>query len=233
MSGGSERDDARPGPGPGRLAELVSTATEFEAEAIAAALRARGIAARTLGGTLAGFRAEAPNRVSVIVDAGDLAEARDALGALRAESIDIDWDGLDEHGTPHGPYAARAAGPAGPGDGGRQVVEGEVLDRRGPGRWGDGDGGADGPEAGELAARRREQAQRMARRLVLVAVGGCGLLGVALLLRVPAKPLLALAALGAGVLAVMIAMLYVLGGAGGRAGAGGREGRRGRRGPRS
>jgi hypothetical protein len=84
-----------PPPDPESIVELTATPTEFEAEAIAGALRAQGVEARVVGGLLAGFRAEAPATVRVMVRAADLETARNALRALKADSIDIDWDELD------------------------------------------------------------------------------------------------------------------------------------------
>lgn len=68
------------------VVELLSCRTEFEAEAIAAALRAREITAQAMGGMLTGFRAEAPAIARVMVLAGQLEQARAALAELRAQS---------------------------------------------------------------------------------------------------------------------------------------------------
>ncbi|MBL0869805.1 MAG: DUF2007 domain-containing protein [Phycisphaerales bacterium] len=75
--------------------ELTRTNTEFEAAAIAEALRAQGIQARVLGGNLAGMRAEAPALASVIVRRMDLPRATEVLRAVKADSIDIDWNEVD------------------------------------------------------------------------------------------------------------------------------------------
>ncbi len=108
-------------PDPDKLVDLTQTATEFEASAIVDALRARQIAANSLGGGLAGFRAETPTLVRVVVRAADLARARVALTQIQHESIEVDWDQVDvgepEHGTPpapappHPPFAGEAPGP--------------------------------------------------------------------------------------------------------------------------
>lgn len=70
------------------VVELLSCRTEFEAEAIAAALRAREITAQAMGGMLTGFRAEAPAVARVMVLSGQLEQARAALAELRAQSTD-------------------------------------------------------------------------------------------------------------------------------------------------
>lgn len=77
--------------GDDELVELTTARTEFEGEAIVSALAARGIEARSLGGMLAGFRAEAPALVRVMVRAGELDRARGALREVRASSRAIDW----------------------------------------------------------------------------------------------------------------------------------------------
>ena len=76
-------------------ADLTSCPTEFEAETIAAALREQGIPAQVIGGLLTGMRAEAPVAAKVIVRTKDLDRARGSLRALKAESVDIDWDEVD------------------------------------------------------------------------------------------------------------------------------------------
>jgi hypothetical protein len=75
--------------------DLASVTSEFEAATIVEALRAQGIAAQHYGGGLAGFRAEVPGFVCVVVRRQDLERARLALRAIQADSIDIDWDEVD------------------------------------------------------------------------------------------------------------------------------------------
>lgn len=79
---------------PRQLITLIATDSEFEAEAIVSALRAQGIAATAQGGTLSGFRAEAPAQVQVLVHAGQADDARAVLRAIKSKSIDLDWDQL-------------------------------------------------------------------------------------------------------------------------------------------
>lgn len=58
---------------------LTTVPTEQEAAIIVAALADRGIIAHSAGDITAGFRAEAPGMVQVLVKASDLAQARDVI----------------------------------------------------------------------------------------------------------------------------------------------------------
>ncbi|MFN0010225.1 MAG: putative signal transducing protein [Phycisphaerales bacterium] len=78
-----------------KLVPLTSSPSEFEAAAIAAALREQSIPAQVSGGTITGFRAEVPGEAQVLVFESDLERARNALRAIKADSIDIDWDEVD------------------------------------------------------------------------------------------------------------------------------------------
>ena len=71
---------------------LTTVASEVEAAALAAALEAQGIHVRVVGGFVAGFRAEAPADVQLLVLHADLDRARLALAALRD---------IDEHDDEH------------------------------------------------------------------------------------------------------------------------------------
>ena len=62
---------------------LTTTASDVEAAAIVTALSAHGIEAHTTGGYTAGFRAEAPGRIQVVVRAADLAEAQVILAEIQ------------------------------------------------------------------------------------------------------------------------------------------------------
>ncbi|CAN5723391.1 hypothetical protein BH11PLA1_BH11PLA1_21660 [soil metagenome] len=75
--------------------KLVDLRTEFEAATVAEALEAQGIRAMVFGGNLAGMRAETPAMASVMVQRADLERALEIFRAVRAESIDIDWEELD------------------------------------------------------------------------------------------------------------------------------------------
>jgi hypothetical protein len=74
---------------------LESFSSDLEAAAVVTALRARGIEASTTGGFTAGFRAEAPGNVNVIVRHEDLDKARQALVEIRKERSTIDWSDVD------------------------------------------------------------------------------------------------------------------------------------------
>ena len=63
---------------------LDSTPTEAEAAMIVAALRDAGIRCQTQGALTAGFRAEAPGDVGILVRMADLERARVLLKEFRA-----------------------------------------------------------------------------------------------------------------------------------------------------
>lgn len=74
---------------------VASCTTELEASMIATGLNERGIEARVVGGATAGFRAEAPGMVKVLVHADDLAEAQCVIKEIRDEAKEIDWSEVD------------------------------------------------------------------------------------------------------------------------------------------
>ena len=74
---------------------LTSTPIEVQASIIVAALEESGIKATMSGGAIAGFRAEPPGWVQVLVVEEDLPRARVALEELRRESDEIDWSQID------------------------------------------------------------------------------------------------------------------------------------------
>ena len=74
---------------------LTSVRTDVEAAAIVGALAALGIEASTTGGYTAGFRAEAPGFVNVIVKYADLHRARNALAEIKRDQTDVDWSQVD------------------------------------------------------------------------------------------------------------------------------------------
>lgn len=94
------------------LVPVASFRTEWQAEALAAALTERGVKAVCHGGMLGGWRAETPAMVQVMVARQDQARARELLAEVRSESVDIDWDEVDV-GTPAEPESVRVR-PAGP-----------------------------------------------------------------------------------------------------------------------
>ncbi len=74
---------------------LTSVRTDVEAAAIVGALAALGIEASTTGGYTAGFRAEAPGCVNIIVKYVDLRRARIALAEIEQDQPDVDWSQVD------------------------------------------------------------------------------------------------------------------------------------------
>ncbi len=74
---------------------LISVLTDAEAVAIILALKEYGIEATTTGGFTAGFRAESPGGINVIVKHTDLNRARNALDEIQAGLSGIDWSEID------------------------------------------------------------------------------------------------------------------------------------------
>ncbi|MCH8839608.1 MAG: hypothetical protein IH831_02835 [Planctomycetes bacterium] len=74
---------------------LTSVRTDVEAVTIVGALAARGIEASTTGSYTAGFRAEAPGCVNVIVKYEDLDRARHAFSEIEQDQPDVDWSQVD------------------------------------------------------------------------------------------------------------------------------------------
>ena len=74
---------------------LTRVPSDIEAAAIVTALAARGIEASTTGGYTAGFRAEAPGDVNVIVRNEQLDHARRVLAEFEQDQTDVDWSQVD------------------------------------------------------------------------------------------------------------------------------------------
>lgn len=74
---------------------LASVPSDIEAAAMVTALSGRGIHASTTGSYTAGFRAEAPGSVHVIVRRQDLDRARCILVELNEDRCDVDWSRVD------------------------------------------------------------------------------------------------------------------------------------------
>ena len=74
---------------------LLSVVTEAEAVSIATALAEYGIEALTAGGVTAGFKAEAPGSVQILVRSADLEKAQQALAEIQKEEGDVDWSKVD------------------------------------------------------------------------------------------------------------------------------------------
>lgn len=73
---------------------LTSVTSDIEAAAIVAALASQGIEASTTGSFTAGFRAEAPGDIHVIVRQQDLVRALQIFNHLK-EADDLDWSQVD------------------------------------------------------------------------------------------------------------------------------------------
>ncbi len=89
---------------------LTQTRTGFEAETIVASLAAHGVEATVADAASAQLWFGVHCPVKVMVRQADLERARDALRAIEAESVDIDWSELDE-GTPEDADEAGGAAP--------------------------------------------------------------------------------------------------------------------------
>jgi hypothetical protein len=74
---------------------LESCPSDVEAAVIVAALGACGVDAHATGGYTAGFRAEAPGTVNVVVRRRDLARAKEVLANIRKTQADVDWSQVD------------------------------------------------------------------------------------------------------------------------------------------
>ena len=74
---------------------LTHAANEVEAVAIVDGLATHGIHASTTGSYTAGFLAEAPGTVQIIVKSSQLARAREALSQLEKEFSELDWSQID------------------------------------------------------------------------------------------------------------------------------------------
>jgi hypothetical protein len=74
---------------------LTSAPNEMEAGIIVGALEEEGIKAAMSGVYTAGFRAEAPGWVKILVAEHDLARAQAILADVRNRHDDIDWTQVD------------------------------------------------------------------------------------------------------------------------------------------
>jgi pheromone shutdown protein TraB len=74
---------------------LTSALNEAEAGIIVGALAEEGIKAAMSGVYTAGFRAEAPGWVKVLVAERDLARAKQILAGARRDQDNIDWSRVD------------------------------------------------------------------------------------------------------------------------------------------
>jgi hypothetical protein len=77
------------------LARLTSVRNEMEAGIIIGALEQEGIKATMSGVYTAGFRAEAPGWVEVLVAEDDLTQAQAILQRVQNDHSDVDWANVD------------------------------------------------------------------------------------------------------------------------------------------
>jgi hypothetical protein len=77
------------------IALLTSAPNEMEAGIIVGALEERGIKSTMTGVYTAGFRAEAPGWVQVLVAEDDLAAAQEVLAEVRSGDDKVDWSQVD------------------------------------------------------------------------------------------------------------------------------------------
>ena len=80
---------------PNTAVELTSAANVMESAAIVAALNAEGIETVTTGEFTAGFLAEAPGNVQIMVKSCDLARAQELLQRFKDDGSSIDWSQID------------------------------------------------------------------------------------------------------------------------------------------
>ena len=79
---------------------IYSAAHEAEAAIVANALSNAGIESTTHGDFSAGFRAEAPGEVRILIHKNDVAAAKAVLEDIKTDE-EIDWDNVDV-GEPEG-----------------------------------------------------------------------------------------------------------------------------------
>jgi hypothetical protein len=91
----TQPDDSDQQPTAISLAVAASVTNEADAAMMVAALADHGIEAVSPGGYTAGFRAEAPGDVKVVVKQAELQRAREVLAKVQAENESIDWSQVD------------------------------------------------------------------------------------------------------------------------------------------
>jgi hypothetical protein len=95
MLGEDDPPRTRMAPDPNRPEKLLAVANEIEATGITSALAEYGIEAFAVGGYTAGFKAEAPGTVAVMVRHADFDRAKQALKKIEQEQRKIDWANVD------------------------------------------------------------------------------------------------------------------------------------------
>jgi hypothetical protein len=78
-----------------RLVRVLRSHDEIEATHLAQTLQESGIQAVATGGSTAGFRAEAPGYVDVLIHEKDLPRAKKILESMELESGEVDWSQVD------------------------------------------------------------------------------------------------------------------------------------------
>lgn len=80
---------------PARLKTLLSVPNEWEAAAVVGALAEEGVPAKAVGAATAGFRAEAPGEVAVLVAEEDVPRAQAILASVDLQATEVDWSQVD------------------------------------------------------------------------------------------------------------------------------------------
>jgi Putative prokaryotic signal transducing protein len=80
---------------PAHLVRLTSRPNELEAGIVVATLEENGIRAAATGAATAGFRAEAPGWVHVLIAEDDLPRAEALLNEIGQSQDDVDWSQVD------------------------------------------------------------------------------------------------------------------------------------------
>ncbi len=80
---------------PEHVVAVTSVPNELEAGVIVAALEEAGIKSTMSGVYTAGFRAEAPGQVQILVAQEDLARAKEIIRIGEDDEEDVDWSQVD------------------------------------------------------------------------------------------------------------------------------------------
>ena len=80
---------------PEHVVAVTSTPNEVDAGVIVAALEEAGIKSTMSGVYTAGFRAEAPGQVQILVAQEDLARAQEIIRLGEENKEDVDWSQVD------------------------------------------------------------------------------------------------------------------------------------------
>jgi hypothetical protein len=80
---------------PEHVVPVTSAPNELEAGVIVAALEEEGIKSTMSGVYTAGFRAEAPGQVQILVAQEDLARAQEIVRRGEEDKEDVDWSQVD------------------------------------------------------------------------------------------------------------------------------------------